>query len=46
MSCNDLFQLGSEDEVKTQGKFYKQGKNYVVKDGDIIVFKVRFIFIF
>jgi len=35
----DLKELGSEAEVKTNGKFRTQGKEYVVKDGDILFFR-------
>ncbi|HSV88606.1 MAG TPA: redox-regulated ATPase YchF, partial [Bacteroidales bacterium] len=36
----DFVQLGSEHACKQAGKFHIEGKNYVVKDGDI--FHVRF----
>lgn len=36
----DLIELGSEDNVKHQGKLYLKGKDYLVEDGDII--SVRF----
>jgi len=39
MSYVDLKELGSELEVKGKGKYYQQGKLYVVQDGDIILFK-------
>ena len=35
----DLEELGSEAEVKAQGKYLQKGKAYVVQDGDIILFK-------
>ena len=35
----DIFELGSENNVKAAGKLRTEGKNYVVKDGDIIFFK-------
>jgi len=36
----DDFKLyGSEQEVKTQGKYHQNGKNYEVQDGDILFFK-------
>jgi len=35
----DLKQCGSPEEVKKQGKYRMEGKNYEVKDGDIIFFK-------
>jgi GTP-binding protein YchF len=37
--CNDLFQFGSEAKVKEAGKFRMEGKEYQVKDGDIIHFR-------
>ncbi len=37
--CDDLFALGSEAKVKEAGKFRMEGKEYEVKDGDIIHFK-------
>ncbi len=32
----DLVQLGSEDKVKSAGKHYVKGRDYVVEDGDIL----------
>ena len=37
--CDDLFDLGSEQKVKEAGKLRIEGKEYVVKDGDIIHFR-------
>jgi GTP-binding protein YchF len=37
--CEDLFTYGSEAKVKEAGKFRMEGKEYEVKDGDIIHFK-------
>ena len=39
MKYNDFVELGSESEVKNQGKYLMKGKEYVVEDGDIIFFK-------
>ncbi|MDR2399693.1 MAG: redox-regulated ATPase YchF [Endomicrobium sp.] len=39
MSFNDLFRLGSEKAVKDAGLLRSEGKEYVVKDGDIIEFR-------
>lgn len=39
MKYNDFVELGSEGEVKNQGKYLMKGKEYVVEDGDIIFFK-------
>ena len=37
--CDDLFTLGSEAAVKSAGKLRMEGKEYTVRDGDIIHFK-------
>jgi GTP-binding protein YchF len=37
--CNDLFQYGSEAAVKEAGKYRSEGKEYIVKDGDVLFFK-------
>lgn len=37
--CEDLFNLKSENAVKEAGKYRSEGKEYVVKDGDILFFK-------
>ncbi len=37
---DDLMELGSEAELKKAGKFYVEGKDYVVLDGDIL--NIRF----
>lgn len=36
MQYQDLLDAGSEAEVKKQGKMQLQGKDYIVKDGDIV----------
>lgn len=38
-SCDDLFALKSENAVKEAGKLRSEGKEYVVKDGDIMLFR-------
>ena len=38
-SSDDLFRLGSEQAVKEAGLLKSEGKEYVVKDGDILFFK-------
>ena len=38
-NCEDLFRLGSEQAVKEKGLLRSEGKEYVVKDGDILFFK-------
>jgi ribosome-binding ATPase len=37
--CDDLFKYGSEQAVKEKGLLRSEGKDYVVKDGDILFFK-------
>lgn len=39
MAFEDLERLGSEQEVKSEGLYLQKGKDYEVKDGDIIFFK-------
>lgn len=39
MKCEDLFELGSEQAVKAAGKLAIEGKDYVVRDGDIMHFR-------
>ena len=38
-SSEDLFKYGSEQAVKEKGLLRSEGKEYVVKDGDILFFK-------
>lgn len=38
-SFNDLKELGSEKDVKAAGKLRLEGKDYVVQDGDIVIFR-------
>jgi ribosome-binding ATPase len=37
--CGDLFALGSEQKVREAGKLRVEGKEYVVRDGDVMHFK-------
>src|SRR5690606_28650047 len=37
--CEDLFQAGTEAGVKEAGKYRLEGKDYVVKDGDVLFFR-------
>ncbi len=37
--CEDLFQYHSEAKLKEAGKFRIEGKEYVVKDGDVMHFR-------
>lgn len=39
MSYDDLVECGSEAEAKAQGKFRSEGKDYVVQEGDVILFR-------
>ena len=41
MKVADLMELGNENAVKAAGKYRQQGRNYVVEDGDICLFKVN-----
>jgi len=36
MKYNDFINLGSEAACKEKGKFFIEGKNYIVEDGDIL----------
>ncbi|HVK61999.1 MAG TPA: redox-regulated ATPase YchF [Bdellovibrionales bacterium] len=38
-NCEDLFALKSEQAVKDAGKYRSEGKEYLVKDGDILFFR-------
>lgn len=37
--CDDLFELGSEQKVKEAGRLRIEGKEYLVRDGDVMHFK-------
>lgn len=37
--CDDLFELGSEQKVKEAGRLKIEGKEYLVRDGDVMHFK-------
>lgn len=39
MRYDDFIVLGSETAVKAEGKYVQKGKEYVVEDGDIILFR-------
>merc|ERR1719231_2120574 len=39
MAYDDLKKEGSEAAVKSAGRYRQEGKNYEVKDGDVIFFK-------
>ena len=38
-SCEDLFEFGSEHKIKELGKMRIEGKEYIVKDGDVMHFR-------
>lgn len=38
-NCDDLFRLGSEQAVKEAGLLRSEGKEYIVKDGDVLFFR-------
>ncbi|MGL4524207.1 MAG: redox-regulated ATPase YchF [Spirochaetia bacterium] len=38
-NCEDLFVLKNEAEIKAKGKLRQEGKDYLVKDGDVLFFK-------
>ena len=37
--CEDLFELGTELKIKEKGRLRSEGKEYVVKDGDVMNFR-------
>lgn len=37
--CQDLFELGSEAKLKEAGKLRMEGKEYLMKDGDVVHFR-------
>lgn len=39
ISYNDLVECGSEQEAKTKGKLRSEGKEYIVQEGDVILFR-------
>jgi ribosome-binding ATPase YchF (GTP1/OBG family) len=39
ISYEDLVECGSEAEMKKQGKLRSEGKDYVVQEGDVILFR-------
>ncbi|HRK96384.1 MAG TPA: DUF933 domain-containing protein, partial [Rhodospirillales bacterium] len=39
MSCDDLVAFGSEQKVRDAGKMRSEGRDYVVCDGDIMLFR-------
>lgn len=39
MAYEDLAEKGSTQAVKDAGQYRQQGKEYIVKDGDVIFFR-------
>lgn len=39
LNPQDFVEYGTEAAVKEAGKYRQEGKNYIVKEGDIIFFK-------
>lgn len=37
--CTDLFELKSEQAIRDAGKYRSEGKEYEVKDGDVLLFR-------
>ncbi|MES2023251.1 MAG: redox-regulated ATPase YchF [Patescibacteria group bacterium] len=40
VACDDLLEAGSYAEARAKGKVRTEGKEYIVKDGDVIEFKI------
>ena len=41
MSFDDLARLGGAARVKEAGRLHLEGKDYVVQDGDILLFRFQ-----
>ena len=41
VSCEDFIKFGSAEKCKENGKLRIEGKDYIVKDGDILYFRVN-----
>jgi hypothetical protein len=39
MSYDDLIALGSEKSVKEAGKMRSEGRDYVMQEGDVVLFR-------
>lgn len=37
--CNDMFEYKSETILREKGKIRMEGKEYIMKDGDVCLFK-------
>jgi len=38
-TCDDIFHYGTEAKIKEAGKYRLEGREYIVKDGDVMFFK-------
>ena len=41
VSCEDFIKFGSAEKCKEKGKLRIEGKDYIVKDGDVLYFRVN-----
>ena len=41
VSCDDFLKYGSAEKCKENGKLRIEGKDYIVKDGDVLYFRVN-----
>ena len=41
VTCEDFFKYGSAEKCKESGKLRIEGKDYIVKDGDVLYFRVN-----
>ena len=41
VTCEDFIQFGSAEKCKENGKLRIEGKDYIVKDGDVLYFRVN-----
>jgi ribosome-binding ATPase len=41
VSCEDFIKYGSSEKCKEEGKLRIEGKDYIVKDGDVLYFRVN-----
>jgi ribosome-binding ATPase len=41
VSCKDFIKFGSSEKCKENGKLRIEGKDYIVKDGDVLFFRVN-----
>ncbi len=41
LTCDDFFKYGSAEKCKESGKLRIEGKDYIVKDGDVLYFRVN-----